>query len=694
MKRMRLLSLVVLAGALIASTGFAQKVTVKRVAMSPGMLGTYTGFPVSTGLRTVPNGMKVYLSADTVGAPTATWTWTIVEKPATSNATFSDAAARNTTMTPDVSGRYIVQIGVDGGVVGLDTLHASNYMGTPATGLSCTMCHSANATAYAQTGHANHYKRGITGQLATTTHNGQAVGRYNTSCAKCHTTGWEPDVDNGNFGFESKKTGWDDEWHKIGTFVNGMYYIPTNDMTSWNLMQASYPTVASVAAIGCESCHGPGKEHAMNGGNKTMISNDLYAGPCMQCHDAPAEGYHLGESWKESHHSGMTLSAGEASRSACWPCHSGSAMVAYAKDINKPDYTKTPINSSINCVTCHDPHDATNPKQLRLLKQKPLMNGYVIPETVGGTGVLCMNCHRARVDSKAKVESQARVFGDRFYNHYSPQTDMFVGNNGGYDFNNNLTGLSTHTQLENGCVTCHMAETQPASGFAHTNHEMSMKDAQGNDIVTACKTCHGDIQKFDDVKGMTDYDGNGTIEGVQTEVKSLLASLKKRLPVDANGEVVTMRADSMKVKNHPDYPQVLGAMWNYYAVKYDWSSGVHNTKYTVGLLKASLGVLTGVEMKDQTTPNGFMLGQNYPNPFNPSTTVNFSVARSADVRIDVYNSAGQLVSNIASGQLAPGTYTATFDAKNMTSGMYFYRMTATANGQSIYSITKKMVLAK
>ncbi len=692
MKRMRLLNLVVLAGALLVSTGFAQKVSVQRIAMSPRMLGTYTGFPVSTGLRTVPNGMKVYLSADTVMAPTTTWSWTIVEKPATSAAAFSDAAARSTSLIPDVSGRYIVQIGIDGGVVGLDTLYASNYMGMPATGLSCSMCHSATNTAWKETRHAKMFTDGITGQLETETYEGKTYGVYNKTCIKCHTTGWEPAVDNGNFGSEAFKTGFDTTWYKIGRFVNNEYVIDYQDMTSWNLMNASYPTVAAVASVGCESCHGPGKEHAMNGGNKGMISVPASAGACMQCHDAPNK-HRLGSYWAASNHSTMALSAGEASRSACWPCHSGSAMIDYAKNINSPDYSKTQVNTSISCVTCHDPHSDENPNQLRLVTMKPLMNGYVPPANVGGKGVLCMNCHRARVNAKDKVEAQARVFGDRFYNHYSPQGDMFLGSNAGYTYGLPIEGIGTHLHLKDGCVTCHMA-TRVNGSSSHSNHEMKMTDDQGNDIVTACKTCHGDITKFDDVKAYSDYDGDGVVEGAQSEVHGLMDQLHDILPKNAAGDVINMRADSVKVKADKNYPANLAAIWNYYAVKYDWSYGVHNTKYTIAILKASLGSLTGVEMKDLNTPNGFSLGQNYPNPFNPSTTVNFSVPRSADVRIDVYNSAGQLVSTIADGQLAPGTYTATFDAKNMTSGLYFYRMTATSNGQSLYTVTKKMVLAK
>ena len=85
---------------------------------------------------------------------------------------------------------------------------------------------------------------------------------------------------------------------------------------------------------------------------------------------------------------------------------------------------------------------------------------------------------------------------------------------------------------------------------------------------------------------------------------------------------------------------------------------------------------------------------NYPNPFNPSTTIKFSVSRAADVNISVFSSTGELVATLASGNVLPGNYSAKWDATNVASGMYFYRMTATVNGVQTVNLTKKMMLVK
>lgn len=93
---------------------------------------------------------------------------------------------------------------------------------------------------------------------------------------------------------------------------------------------------------------------------------------------------------------------------------------------------------------------------------------------------------------------------------------------------------------------------------------------------------------------------------------------------------------------------------------------------------------------DFNTPTEFALEQNYPNPFNPSTTISFSLAAKSSVDLRVYNMVGEEVAVLTSGQLMEaGKYQVTFDAKNLPSGTYIYRLTAGSN-----ILTNKMVLIK
>lgn len=93
-------------------------------------------------------------------------------------------------------------------------------------------------------------------------------------------------------------------------------------------------------------------------------------------------------------------------------------------------------------------------------------------------------------------------------------------------------------------------------------------------------------------------------------------------------------------------------------------------------------------------PESFSLDQNYPNPFNPATKINFSLPVKANVRLQIYNSLGQLVTTLVNDTRNAGYYTVDFNANNFASGVYFYNLSLSGeNGQKFVS-TKKMMLIK
>lgn len=91
----------------------------------------------------------------------------------------------------------------------------------------------------------------------------------------------------------------------------------------------------------------------------------------------------------------------------------------------------------------------------------------------------------------------------------------------------------------------------------------------------------------------------------------------------------------------------------------------------------------------KTTPQKFALEQNYPNPFNPSTTIRYSIPEAQRVRLSVYNTLGQEVQTLVNETQDAGTYSIRFNASNLASGMYIYRIQA---GSFIDS--KKLILIK
>lgn len=98
---------------------------------------------------------------------------------------------------------------------------------------------------------------------------------------------------------------------------------------------------------------------------------------------------------------------------------------------------------------------------------------------------------------------------------------------------------------------------------------------------------------------------------------------------------------------------------------------------------------TGISEISQDIPNDYYISQNYPNPFNPTTKIHFGLNKEGNVKIDVYNIIGQKVGTLVNKQLAPGKYSTNFDAKNLTSGIYIYKMQI-----NNYVELRKMILEK
>jgi hypothetical protein len=87
--------------------------------------------------------------------------------------------------------------------------------------------------------------------------------------------------------------------------------------------------------------------------------------------------------------------------------------------------------------------------------------------------------------------------------------------------------------------------------------------------------------------------------------------------------------------------------------------------------------------------SNFLLAQNYPNPFNPSTTIQFTLDSAADVKLEIYTIDGRRIATLVNEVRSAGTHNVTFDASNLGSGMYLYRLTSA--GQSL---TGRMTLLK
>ncbi|MCH7886476.1 MAG: CHRD domain-containing protein [Candidatus Marinimicrobia bacterium] len=121
---------------------------------------------------------------------------------------------------------------------------------------------------------------------------------------------------------------------------------------------------------------------------------------------------------------------------------------------------------------------------------------------------------------------------------------------------------------------------------------------------------------------------------------------------------------------------------------------IHTTANPSGEIRGQIlsGIGTpiiGVEDEQRIVPNSFSLRQNYPNPFNPRTMIEYTLPNSVKVLLTVYNLLGEEVTRLIDKRIPAGVHQVTWDASNIASGMYFYKLQA-----GDFVRTRKMVLLK
>lgn len=750
MKRLVSACLILVLIALCVGTADAQRFGIRLVgkALNDNAGATWS---VINGLNVVGKGGKVFAIMDTAGTGlTGTPAWTLTAKPAGSVAALDSSNRFRASFTADTIGFYYLSVSY-GGKTGSDTVFASTYRGV--TDVSGCICHTVflpldgNLAVWSNTGHANIFKQGITGMLevATDPTSARNFGAYGKNCIQCHTVGYETTKNNGNFYQVAHATGYDTTWYKVDSlrsllyygvypattntvpFASGDYWTLKGDSSAWTKLTAPQKTLAS---IGCESCHGPLGDHANLGGSPFVGQHNTVAGSasmniyaadvCNQCHNGSTR-HTIGAYYNLSLHSHVP----SEQRNSCAPCHQGYSFVKFVESSKDTTgwaryLTAAQLATPISCQACHDPHKAStltgrttasgSPEMdpgLRHPEVDSLRNGFKF--TPKGNSYVCSYCHTARYSVTVRVQANNPPyygFTSRFGPHENPQYDMLVGSNG-YQFGDaTFTGVNTHGGLEDACVTCHMQTRVRVTGPGKTNnnpqpnHSMSMSDtAWGFNAMAVCANCHGEIADPNEIQAFYDFDRNGKIEGVQTEINGLLAQLFATLPHDTTNGVVnvigsgTVKAvDSLKIKNRLD---LVAGIWNYRFVTADASMGVHNAQYAARLLYKSLS-WTPTWIKDivGTTPSEFKLDQNYPNPFNPSTLIRFSLPKESPVKLQVYDVTGSLVKTLLNEAVRAGNKEVTWDGTNasgakVASGMYLYRLET-----SSFTATKKMLLLK
>jgi len=437
----------------------------------------------------------------------------------------------------------------------------------------------------------------------------------NEACSGCHAAsgiyaGWE-------------STGHADAWATLQESGHPASYCePCHSVQDTIFGNSGYDeaAIAKFENVQCENCHGPASNHTASM-NAADITIDYTADNCGKCHEGSHHPY-LSE-WEQSVHAAAPESHG-AESSSCQGCHEGvAAVIRLNGDLSswygsgavaRPDTSEYPI-AAITCQVCHSAHDATNPGQIRTVADVQLgpSNGTDPIITDGGVGKLCMQCHHARHTGDEHVPNGDNRFGP----HHSPQADLAAGATGyhGVAPANFVWAQPSHLNVQNSCKTCHINMAEFNGTTAVTGHSFEP-------TVEACENCHGVISSFDEIMALDDFDGDGSVEGLQDEVAGLIHAVDKELynvssavllaagvdTTDFYGDIFdkdmvyyayngTVVVDSVVV---PMEWRAVG--WNMVFVEDDGSHGIHNPDYAVQLLQQSYQYLTGTDL-----PNAFIL---------------------------------------------------------------------------------------
>ncbi len=575
----------------------AQTVSLKTHGVSPREAVSDTNDIFDRAYNSLPNvgtGTKVYLKGIVAGGTLLTPNFTLTKSPAGSAAQLSAVTELTENIAvvsfiPDLAGTYEVQFD-DAGDFTTIFINAGTYIGYESGSPTCVDCHN-NAgfefipDKWMETGHFSIFEEGMKGVLSD---------HYGEGCISCHTTGYDPLADNG--GFDDRGFVYPDSADLVDNYGSQDGHLFPG---VWDSLLVFYPDAMQLARIQCESCHGPGSEHFGKTSSSQMVAT-LDPKNCAWCHDSgPRHAYPA--QFDISAHADM---AHPYTRSSCAPCHNGAGLVEYLKGGRQNLAADLPENVNITCAACHDPHDVTNPHQVRTV-ETILENGMVVNDV--GTGALCMNCHRTRQNGIEYTNNYLNNLSSRFGPHHGPQAELLLGLNLP-NYGRELPSSDHAHAVENACVGCHMYPTglfnDDGTIVTAGSHSFWMTSEDGVDNMAACTSCHPEYStSFEAVQfsynGTTDLDGDGASEGLQEEVRGLLEKTAMLLPPLDDTDINTIDSTWTLAQAQ--------AYYNYDVILEDKSFGIHNPALAVSLL------MTGIDEIEGNTPADmdlFYLGNN------------------------------------------------------------------------------------
>ncbi|MGB2868529.1 MAG: cytochrome c3 family protein [Bacteroidota bacterium] len=604
------------------------------------------------GLKTVGIGNRVVLAPKVysgtatkynetlLSVTSAAWTLT---GPGGTTATIQDTATGlNGTIVyfiPDVAGEYTV--GMTATTASGTTpsvsikVIASKFVGagislaanTVPSGCACHFTSPGKFTDWQKTKHAKAVKRRFDA-LTDLDQPEPAGGHFSNNCMSCHSAG----------AYKSTVTGApNDGYTEYATSLSFKVVTPQHPGVFDSLVTAAgsnigLRTMMGLTSIQCENCHGPASQHTSSGfptPDNTKLDRSLSSDVCAPCHfssDRHGKGY----AWSGSLHA-VSMAEGAqveyTDRPICAKCHTAQGYIGQTINGEPEPVVASgnkvyPDPEPVGCTTCHDPHSNKNAAQLR----------------AASIAEVCVGCHETRISSRGLHAAhqgpmldgtKAPAFSLDVLKNYMANPNLITAALGkwsgwelpGYKYEN-----SSHSDIAEKCVTCHMADSPSflASQAANFSKPDTMLNKLGGHTFRVAYTAPGDSVPVLNPTGCAECHGEGTsiefVDFTQAKTKALLATLLNALPKRDSVGAVILPSDTIVYQNWKNAPAgskrkltvpEKAAAYNYQFVNNDGSFGVHNYLYAKGLLTSSIEQLqlgaaaaSIVQIKDVPGDNG------------------------------------------------------------------------------------------
>jgi hypothetical protein len=182
---------------------------------------------------------------------------------------------------------------------------------------------------------------------------------------------------------------------------------------------------------------------------------------------------------------------------------------------------------------------------------------------------------------------------------------------------------------------------------------------------------------------LTSFDATAGSNSIQLNWATASEMINDHFEVQRDGIVIAQipghgTSESNHTYTYSDAGLTPGTIYNYKLISVDINGH-----------RSDLGTVTSTPKAQAGAVTEYALSQNYPNPFNPSTQISFDVKQAGFVTLKVYNMVGQEVASLVNGSMSQGHHAVTFNAANLPSGLYVYRMEAPG-----FTDTRKMLLMK